>query len=377
MTNSKSDQEGNNVDTPPRHFPHTPNSLLISFIRRSAMIAIWWTLHALAAASFLRVALGDFSGGRLGAGEFQAAGMAQVLESLGLSIRPWLAFALMILACFATALVIRYLWNFTLNALRIADLDSITRDALRWAAKKQLLSSWMLVALACNAAMVLALAFSDYGKLGWASVVFLALAYGIPILVLRPRWLDSSNEDRSLLPGIAALGAFALLSMLDWTISASLGALMGKFGDLLSFVPELLLIWLSADALLFVRSLGDIRAFLTRCLNLRFFSLVLLGIAQPASFFFVWLMPTLLLALHYSIFIGPSVSQLAPYLPEPVGTAHRLFGSFSNLFSDYWWIAVPPLLVVILNLYMGRCLIVLEDRNRQSNRRNTVFNTFP
>lgn len=325
------------------------------------MVAIWWTVHALAAASFLRVALGDFSGGRLGAGEFQAAGMTQVLESLGLSMSPWLAFALMIFACFGTALVIRYLWHFTLNALRIADLDSITRDALRWAAKKQLFSSWLLVTLACNAAMVLTLTFSDYGKFGWAWVVFLAMAYGIPILVLRPRWFDSSNEDRSRLPGIAALGAFALLSVLDWAISAGFGALMGKFGDLLSFALGLVFVWLSASALLFVRSLGDVRAVLSTRLNLRFLSLVLLGIARPVSFFFVWLMPTLLLALHYLIFIGPSVTQLVPYLPDPVGTAHRWFGSFSDLFSDYWWITIPPLLVVMWNLYMGRCLVVLDN----------------
>jgi hypothetical protein len=365
MTGIQPDEGSNTTEAPQSFDLKPPRSFVSSIIRQRSVVAIWWTLHASAAAAFLSVALGDFKGGQLGLGKFQTAEMGQVLQHLGVPINSWIALGSVFLGFFSVSLVVRYLWHRTLNALRITDLSSTTRDALQWAAKKQLLSSWLLVALACNAAMVLALAFSEYGDLGWASVVFLVMAYAIPILVLRPRWLGSSIEDHSLLPGIAALGAFVLLSMLDWAVSASFSALMGTFGDLLSFVPALLLVWLSASALLFVRSVGDIRSVLTSSMTPRFLSLVLLGIARPMGYFLVWLMPPLLLAMHYSIFIGPSVSQLAPYLPDSVGTAHRLFSSFANVFSDYWWIAAPPLLTVMWNLYMGRCLIILESRNRQ------------
>lgn len=263
MTGNPSGTESNDVDALPTSDIKQSSSLLGSPICHSAAVAIWWTLHAWVATTFLRVALGEFNGSRLGAGSFQTAEMAQVLQFLGLRISPWPAFGLATLAIFAIAIVARYLWHVALNALRIGDLNSITKEALQWAAKKQLLSGWGMVAVACLGLTLLALRFSEYGPLGWAAGVVLLIVYATPILVLRPRWLGGSSSDLSMLPGIAAIGTSVLLSILDWALSVSLSALMGKFGGLLSFVSTLLLVWLTASALLFVRRVGDIRSVLT------------------------------------------------------------------------------------------------------------------
>lgn len=253
----------------------------------------------------------------------------------------------------------------------------MAKEALHWAAKRQLGAGWLVVTLVCNGAMVFALRFSQHGDLSWAVAVLLLILYATPILILRPRWLGISGDDRSWIPGFAALGTYVLLVTLGWLLSAGIEALLGEIGGLLSFVPELFLVWLSASVLLFVRSARDIRSHLSSCMNLRFLTLVVLGSAGPIVFFVKWLLPVFFLALHYLIFIGPSVSQLAPFLPEAIGMAHRLFSSFANVFSHYWWIASIPLVVVVWNLYLGRCLVLFDDCGHQTRSRNTVFNTFP
>lgn len=302
--------------------------------------------------------------------------MAEVLQYLGVPLNHWAALSFVFLVCFAIAMVTRSVWHLTLHALRIAALNSVAKEALLWATKSQLSVGWLAVALVCNGAMVFALRLSQQGDLEAAMVVFLLIVYAIPILILRPRWLGVSTDDISRAPGFAAIGAFVLLAMLDWVIAAGFDALMGKLGGLLSFVSTMFLIWLTASFLLFVRGANDFRPHLASRMNLRFLALIVLGSARPIVSFMVWLMPVLLLALHYSIFIGPAVSQLAPFLPDVISMAHRLFLSFANVFSDYWWIASITLVTVVWNLYVGRCLMVFEDR-RQTSSRNTVFNTFP
>lgn len=352
-----------------------PSFLATTRLGQHAVVALWWTLHAWSATALLRLTLGNFQGGRFGAGAFQAAEMADVLQFLGVPLNPWLAFGLVFLTFFAIARIAGSIWHSTLRALRVTDLNSVAQEALRWAAKRQLRVGWLALALVCNGAMVIALRLSQDGVLALVATVFLLIVYAIPILILRPRWFGMPCDDLSRLPAMAALGALVLLSMLDWMLAAGLDALKGKLGGLLSLVPTLFLIWLTASVLLFVRSGRDIRSHLATRMNRRFLALALLGTAQPVLFFVVWLMPVLLLTVHYAIFIGPSVSQLAPFLPDAFTVTHRLFSSFASLLSNYGWIMLIPLVTVGWNLYVGRCLTVFECSDRQSRALSTDCHT--
>ncbi len=354
-----------------------PSFLTTARLVQHAVVALWWTLHAWSAAAFLCLTLGNFEEGRFEVGAFQAAEMADVLQFLGVPLNPWLALGLVFLTFFAIARVAGSVWHGMLRTLRVTDLNSVAQETLRWAARRQLRVGWLALTLACNGAMVIALRPSQGGGLAWAAAVFLLIVYAVPILVLRPRWFGMPCDDLSRLPAMAALGTLVLLSMLDWMLVAGLDALMGKLGGLLSLVPTLFLIWLTASALLFVRSASDIRSHLATRMNRRFLALALLGTAQPVIFFVVWLMPVLLLTVHYAIFIGPSVSQLAPFLPDAFTVTHRLFSSFAGLMTNYWWIMSIPLVTVVWNLYVGRCLTVFECSDRQSSALSTDRNTFP
>lgn len=340
-------------------------------------MALWWSLHAWAAAAFLRLSLGDFEGRQLGVGKFQTAEMEEVLRFLGVSLNPWIALGLVFLGFFAVALFVRSVWHSILRALRTADLNSVAKEALHWAVGRQLSAGLLVVALVCNGAVFFALWFSQHADLSWAVAVFLLMLYAIPVLIMRPRWLGASRDDHTWIPGSAALGTYVLLVMLGWMLTAGVKALLGELGGLLSFVPALFLIWLAASVLLFVRSASDVRPHLASRMNLRFLTLVVLGSSRPIVFFVMWLLPAFLLALHYSIFIGPSVSQLAPFLPDPISRAHALFSSFANVFSDYWWIASIPLVTVFSNLYVGRCLVVFEGRDSWTSPRKTLVNNAP
>ena len=294
---------------------------------------------------------------------------------LKVPLAPIPAFGLFLMGFAGIAYALGFLKRSTLHILGISDLASVASEGLRWAVRQQLLSGWFLVTLGCTGLVALALQMESTFMiaLGIAGLILFAT----PLLVLRPRWLDWNTADPSWRPSAAALGVYLLFELLDWVAAAGLSTMAGTVGDVVSFVLSVLLAWLVASVLVFLQHWQEIRAHLLSRLNRRFLALVCVGTAHPVTASVAWLLPTYLLAFYYSIYIAPTMSQLAPYLPGFLTTAHRVFSSFTGVFADYWWIASMPLLAVAWNLYIGRCLVLFENHETQANPRSTVFNTFP
>jgi hypothetical protein len=191
------------------------------------------------------------------------------------------------------------------------------------------------------------------------------ISYVVPLLILRPRWLGMDSRDRSWLPSGAALGVFVVCDVLTRAADAGLSALGGPAGSTVSFVLEVFVAWLSASALIFVRSWRATVPHLASRLNQRFAMLAVMGSLRPLALFTAWLLPPILLAFHHANFIAPTVVHLAAYLPEAVTTANRLFFVVANPVTDYWWVALIPLLSTAAALYVGRCLALFERHENE------------
>jgi hypothetical protein len=199
------------------------------------------------------------------------------------------------------------------------------------------------------------------------TLILLALfSYVAPPLVLRPRRLGSNAADRSWRPSAAAVAVYVLLDLVYRASDAGLTAMAGGMGKVISELLSLYVEWLAASALVFVRDWQDVRTHLVSRLNRRFLALWIVGTAQPVAAFILWLVPPLLLLVHYDLFIAPTVWELRQYVPAPLATFQQMFMVLENVFPDLltWGIAATPLLAIAFSLYMGRCLVVFDGESR-------------
>ncbi len=351
--------------------------LTTSQLRRSTAIALWWTLHALVAAVLMQYAVGDFTGKALGVGQFVPAGMAQVMRLLKVPLDPLPAFVLLFLGLWGGTYALALLKHRALKALSASEMDSLAAESLRWTLQQLVRPGWLVVALGGTALMVLVL-------LGLRSFMFtmilLALfIYIAPLLVLRPRHLGSNSADRSWRPSAAAVAVYVLLDLVARAADAGITALAGGLGKVISEPLSLWLVWLATSALVFVRDWQNVRSHLASRFSWRFLALCVVGTVQPVAAFVLWLMPPVLLLVHYHLFIAPTVWELRQYVPAPLATFQQMFMVLESVFPDLltWGIAATPLLAIAFSLYMGRCLVVFDGAAGQTLARSTVFNTFP
>ena len=158
---------------------------------------------------------------------------------------------------------------------------------LRWAFRQQLLSGWMLVPLGFTGAVLWAW-HAQHSRVAIGLGVL--ISYVVPLLILRPRWLGMDSRDRSWLPSGAALGVFVVCDVLTRAADAGLSALGGPAGSTVSFVLEVFVAWLSASALIFVRSWRATVPHLASRLSHRFAMLAVMGSLRPLALFAAWLL---------------------------------------------------------------------------------------
>jgi len=330
-------------------------------LKRSAVFASWWVVHLFLASTLLRFALGDFVSGDVASGVFEPAGMAQVMQQLSLPLAPTLAFGLLFLTLAGLAYVVALLWRRLLRALDATEADALAAEGLRWTIRQQLFTAWLLAPL-----VLMGLAWwtvhQQYAAAAIGLVTF--IAYGLPVLILRPHWLGLANGDRSWLPSFASLGIYVVGVFLYFAVDAVpmdqyLAADLG-----LELIVDLIVSWLSASVLIFVRSRHEVIPHLASRLNRRFALFVLLALARPVREFAFWLLPPLLLVTFYTIFIAPSVAELAAHLPEFALASHRIVVRATYAFTEYWWLGIGPLLSTAAALYMGCCLVLFDARTR-------------
>lgn len=342
----------------PSHMKHTE---LRTHLKRSAIFAAWWVFHFLLASMLLQFALGDFVNGDSTSGAFEPASMAQVMQHLSLPLAPPLAFGLLFLTLTGLAYAVALLWRRLLRVLDATEADALTAQGLRWTIRQQLLTAWLLAPL-----VLTGLAWWAVHKQHTGAAIGLVtfIAYGLPLLVLRPRWLGLASSDRSWLPSVAALGIYLVGVVLYFAVDAIPMDRYQTAGLGLDLIVDLMVSWLSASALIFVRSRHEVIPHLASRLNRRFAFFVALAFARPARVIVVWLLPPILLVSYYAIFIAPSVAELAGHVPDFAVSMHRMLGRAINVFTKYWWLGFFPVVSTALALYTGRCLVLFDARDR-------------
>lgn len=334
---------------------------LRTHLKRSAIFAAWWVVHFFLVSMLLRFALGDFVSGDIASGVFEPANLAQVMQYLTLPLAPPLAFGLLFMTLACLAYVVAWLWRRLLRALDATETDALTAQGLRWTIRHQLLTAWLLAPLVLTGLAWWAV-HKQYTVAAIGLVTF--IAYGLPLLILRPRWLGLASSDRSWLPSVAALGIYLVGAVLYFAVDAIPMDRYQTAGLGLDLIVDLMVSWLSASVLIFVRSRHEVIPHLASRLNRRFVFFVALAFARPARVIVVWLLPPILLVSYYAIFIAPSVAELAAHVPEFALATHGMVSRATYAFSEYWVLGFFPVVSTALALYMGRCLVLFDARDR-------------
>lgn len=335
-----------------------------SRLRRTTAIALWWTLHAYLATLLLQYALGEFTGKDLGVGQFVPAEMAQVMRFLKVPLDPLPGFVLLFVGLWGGTYALALSKRRVLRALNASELDSLAAESLRWTLQKLVRPEWLVVALGGTGLMVLVL--MGLRNFMFTMILLALFIYIAPLLLLRPRHLGNNSADRSWRPSAAAVAVYVLLDLVARAADAGLTAMAEGLGKVISEPLNLWLVWLAASALVFVRDGRDVRTHLLSRFDQRFLALWVVGTLQPVAAFILWLMPPLLLLVHYDLFIAPTVWELQQYVPAPLADFQQMFMALQSGFPDLlsWGIAATPLLTIAFCLYMGRCLVLFEGQSR-------------
>lgn len=327
--------------------------------------AAWITTHVLVGCLLISVALGDFAQDASGAKAFVVSDLAAVMTHLKTPLHPLVALAVLFTTLAACLHLITLLWHRLMEALAAENLDRLTCNAVTWAAKRQFFSAWLLVPLVLNGVILVGARVPlPYAIAG----VVLVSVYVLPVLVLRPRWLGSATPDASWFPSGTALTAFVLMAfVIPFAFAAILEAISDyQLGlELSGLALNAYLSWLAASALITVRNRKELWPHLRTRLQRRFLYLIGVATVRPLQLFLIWLLPPLLLVSVYVIFVAPTVSHVAAYLPPAAVALHEWVSTVSFAVTNNWYLHLIPTLAAAFWLYVGRC-IVLSDESVQT-----------
>lgn len=341
------------------------NTLSHTALMRSATIAGWFTLHVLAAAELSRVAYGTFDARSVPPGKFVSADLAQVLAQLSIALHPAIAFGLLFLALAGAIHGVGLGWCWLLRKMNAEPLERLASSALRWSMQRQFTSAWLLLPLALGGTAWLAVV-RGYST---AAVAIVALSiYAAPLLILRPRWLDAQNPDRSWLPGGAALGIYLVLTVCGLAMNVSAEWLGWWTVSLAVFAVDLILGMIQDSVLVHTRARRAIWPHVTSMWQRRVWLLALVVSFRPFTALAAWALPPLALAFYYSVLIAPDVAHLAPHLPDLTIVASKWFSAFATWVAQHWWIVLLPCVIPWVNLYTGRSVVLFNENSSNNGR---------
>jgi hypothetical protein len=110
-----------------------------------------------------------------------------------------------------------------------------------------------------------------------------------------------------------------------------------------------------------VRNRNELWPYLRTRLQRRFLYLIGVATVRPLQLFLIWLLPPLLLVSVYVIFVAPTVSHVAAYLPPAAVALHEWVSTASYAVTSYWYLTLIPTLASACWLYVGRCIVLFDE----------------